>query len=118
MMPAKCPDCNQSLDNTPTQTLRQHDQQPGAPLETESDTMDNSQFHSEVTALGAFLSIFQGGLLAPTRTTYDSIDQLLNAPTKAERDELTKRWCDHKLEELNFVGVVGALLTGCLTSTG
>jgi len=118
MLPAKCPDCDQSLDNIPTQTSRYPDRQPGAPLDTESDTIDNSQFQSEVTALGAFLSIFQGGLLAPTRTTYDSIDQLLNAPTKAERDELTKRWCDHKLEELNFVGVVGALLTGCLTSTG
>ncbi|KAK0930191.1 hypothetical protein LTR57_001359 [Friedmanniomyces endolithicus] len=112
MLPAKCPDCNQSLDNIPTQTSRYPDRQPGAPLDTESDTIDNSQFQFEVTALGAFLSIFQGGLLAPTRTTYDSIDQLLNAPTKAVRDELTKRWCDHKLEELNFVGVVGALLTG------
>lgn len=59
-----------------------------------------------------------GNLVAPSRTTCDSIALLLTAETDEERDELTKQWRDHKLEELNFVGIVGALLAGCLTSTG
>ncbi|TKA61796.1 hypothetical protein B0A55_11318 [Friedmanniomyces simplex] len=120
LIPSKCPTCHpQNLDTIPTQTSQHQQTPPGVPLDAgERETRDNTKFPSEVTALGAFLSIFQGGLIAPTRMTYDSIDYLLNAPTVAERDELTKRWCDHKLEELNFVEVVGALLTGCLTSTG
>ncbi|KAE9973528.1 hypothetical protein EG328_004369 [Venturia inaequalis] len=43
---------------------------------------------------------------------------LLNCPEKHDRDRLTEQWRDHKLKELNFVGIVAALLTGCLTSTG
>lgn len=31
---------------------------------------------------------------------------LLNCPEKHERDRLTEQWRDHKLKELNFVGVV------------
>ncbi|TKA32464.1 hypothetical protein B0A50_01572 [Salinomyces thailandicus] len=69
-------------------------------------------------SVGAFMSLFRGGLIAPTDTTYDAIAHLLTAETLAERDELTTQWRDHKLEELNFIGVVGALLAGCLTSTG
>jgi hypothetical protein len=68
--------------------------------------------------MDSFFAIFQGGLIAPSRTTYDTIAYLLMAETEQERDELTKQWRDHKLEELNFVGVVGALLAGCLTNTG
>ena len=64
------------------------------------------------------LAVAKGGLTVPSRTTYDSILLLLTAETEEERDELTKQWRAHKLEELNFVGVVGALLSGCLTSTG
>lgn len=63
-------------------------------------------------------SIFRGGVVAPTKTTYDSIRLLLTAEDEEERDRLTKQWRDHKLQELNFVGIVGALLAGCLTSTG
>ncbi|KAH9884225.1 hypothetical protein F4778DRAFT_787848 [Xylariomycetidae sp. FL2044] len=65
-----------------------------------------------------FLNIFRGGLVAPSSTTYDSMYIILNTRDPAERDELTRNWMDHKLEELNFVGVVGGLLSGCLTSTG
>ncbi|KAI1339458.1 hypothetical protein F5Y15DRAFT_73502 [Xylariaceae sp. FL0016] len=65
-----------------------------------------------------FLNIFRGGLVAPSETTYDSMRIILNTANREERDELTKKWMDHKLEELNFVGVVGGLLSGCLTSTG
>jgi cytochrome c biogenesis protein CcdA len=64
------------------------------------------------------LAVAKGGLTVLSRTTYDSILLLLTAETEEERDELTKQWRAHKLEELNFVGVVGALLLGCLTSTG
>lgn len=70
------------------------------------------------TSLGLLTSLFRGGLIAPTETTYDAMLHLLTAETVEERDELTKQWRDHKLAELNFVGVVGALLAGCLTSTG
>ncbi|RMY04992.1 hypothetical protein D0868_06648 [Hortaea werneckii] len=72
----------------------------------------------EETAAGAFFSLFRGGLIAPSDTTYDAILHCLTADTLEQRDELTKQWRDHKLEELNFIGVVGALLAGCLTSTG
>ncbi|KAI0470762.1 hypothetical protein GGR56DRAFT_657450 [Xylariaceae sp. FL0804] len=65
-----------------------------------------------------FLSMFRSGLVAPSATTYDSMRIILNTADGEERDELTRRWMEHKLEELNFVGVVGGLLSGCLTSTG
>ena len=52
------------------------------------------------------LKCFRTGLVAPSRTTYDTICILLNTDDEKERDELTKRWRDHKLEELNFVGIV------------
>ncbi|KAI0017797.1 hypothetical protein F4780DRAFT_568298 [Xylariomycetidae sp. FL0641] len=65
-----------------------------------------------------FLNIFRGGLVAPSATTYDAMHIILNTADGEERDELTRTWRNHKLEELNFVGVVGGLLTGCLTSTG
>ncbi|CAJ2510364.1 Uu.00g050670.m01.CDS01 [Anthostomella pinea] len=65
-----------------------------------------------------FLNILTGGLVAPSATTYDSMEIILNTEDPEERDELTRTWRNHKLEELNFVGVVGGLLSGCLTSTG
>lgn len=43
---------------------------------------------------------------------------LLNHEDKKERDRLTEKWKDNKLQELNFVGVVAALLANVLTSTG
>lgn len=51
-------------------------------------------------------------------SAYDGIDLMLNCEDPEERDELTKKWRDHKLQELNFVGTVGALLSTCLSSTG
>lgn len=39
-------------------------------------------------------------------TTYDPIEELLNAETDDRRDELTQRWKDNKLQELNFIGIV------------
>ncbi|KAK3075859.1 hypothetical protein LTR53_000432 [Teratosphaeriaceae sp. CCFEE 6253] len=113
----KCRTCSQASITAPLDEFSNHDNS-GTSDPDDEDTRDTALFPAETTALGALLSIFHGGLIAPTRTTHDAIAGLLNAPTAAERDELTQRWCTHKLEELNFVGVVGALLTGCLTSTG
>lgn len=84
-------------------------------LEPQSERV---HYADESTVFSATLNLFHGGLVAPAETTYDSIHQLLVAETLEERDELTKQWRDHKLQELNFIGVVGALLAGCLTSTG
>jgi hypothetical protein len=53
-----------------------------------------------------FLQFFGGGIYAPDPSTYDPIEILLNAETEDERDELTAKWRDNKLSELNFVGVV------------
>lgn len=52
-----------------------------------------------------FLQFFGGGIYAPDPSTYDPIEILLNAEGE-ERDDLTARWRDNKLSELNFVGVV------------
>lgn len=87
------------------------------PLPEPADDED-CDYPEEGSGIGAFLGLFRGGLIAPTQTTYESIHYLLTAETREERDELTKSWRDHKLAELNFIGVVGALLIGCLTSTG
>ncbi|XPS70940.1 hypothetical protein M3J09_003136 [Ascochyta lentis] len=65
-----------------------------------------------------FLQCFGGGIYAPDPSTYDPIEILLNASDEDEQKELTARWRDNKLSELNFVGVVSALLAGVLTSTG
>ncbi|KAF1838148.1 hypothetical protein BDW02DRAFT_565421 [Decorospora gaudefroyi] len=69
----------------------------------------------------AFSRMFQflgGGIFLPDPTTYDPLEILLNTEDKDERDELTVKWRDNQLSELNFVGVVAALLAGVLTSTG
>jgi len=56
-----------------------------------------------------FLHVFQffgGGIYAPDPSTYDPIEILLNTEDAEEKDELTVKWRDNKLSELNFVGVV------------
>ncbi|WYZ46083.1 hypothetical protein EsH8_IX_000308 [Colletotrichum jinshuiense] len=63
-------------------------------------------------------NIFRGGLFSPPALTYDPLLLLLNHEEKSERDRLTERWKDNKLQELNFIGVVSALLANVLTSTG
>ncbi|EMD00526.1 hypothetical protein BAUCODRAFT_144184 [Baudoinia panamericana UAMH 10762] len=79
---------------------------------------EDCNYPDEGSGFGAFLTMFRGGLIAPTGTTYDSIRLLLTAESVDERDQLTRQWRDHKLQELNFIGIVGALLAGCMTSTG
>jgi hypothetical protein len=39
-------------------------------------------------------------------TTYDPILFFLNAEDDEERDELTHKWTENKLAELNFIGIV------------
>jgi len=64
------------------------------------------------------LHFFGGGIYAPDAATYDPIEILLNTEHAKEKDDLTIQWRDNKLSELNFIGVVAALLAGVLTSTG
>lgn len=39
-------------------------------------------------------------------TTYDPVEGLLNAESYEKRDQLTQRWKENKLQELNFIGIV------------
>ncbi|KAF2197399.1 hypothetical protein GQ43DRAFT_381101 [Delitschia confertaspora ATCC 74209] len=65
-----------------------------------------------------FLQFFSGGIYALDGSTYDPIEILLNSEDPEERDILTERWKDSRVNELNFIGIVAALLAGVLTSTG
>jgi hypothetical protein len=50
--------------------------------------------------------LFGGGIYLPDPSTYDPIEILLNSADGRETDDLTTRWRDNKLSELNFVGIV------------
>lgn len=52
------------------------------------------------------LRFFGGGIYAPDPSTYDPIKIILNTEDEEEKDELTRKWRDNRLSELNFVGVV------------
>ncbi|CAI6342228.1 unnamed protein product [Periconia digitata] len=81
----------------------------------------NSQPNKDKQETGSFSKAFHffgGGIYAPDVSTYEPIEILLNAESVEERDRLTERWKDTRINELNFVGVVAALLAGVLTSTG
>lgn len=52
------------------------------------------------------LHFFGGGIYLPDSSTYDPIEQLLNAQDPAERDMLTEKWKQNRLDELNFTGIV------------
>ncbi|KAK1993173.1 hypothetical protein LX36DRAFT_263119 [Colletotrichum falcatum] len=76
-------------------------------------------FKDKSGAVTSFVSnLFRGGLFSPPTLTYDPLHLLLNHEDESERDRLTEKWKDNKLQELNFVGVVAALLANVLTSTG
>ncbi|KAI0129619.1 hypothetical protein BJ170DRAFT_617035 [Xylariales sp. AK1849] len=85
----------------------------GPPTDSISRKMPNS-FRNGISSL----NVFRSGLIAPNQTTYNSLVILLNEEDSEKQDRLTEQWRDHKLQELNFIGVVGALLAGVLTSTG
>jgi hypothetical protein len=72
----------------------------------------------KVSTVRHVLQFLGGGIYAPDPSTHDPIEILLNTDNEKERDDLTMKWRDNKLSELNFVGVVSALLAGVLTSTG
>lgn len=55
--------------------------------------------------------LFNDESILSTSTAYDGITIMLNSDSNEQRDQLTREWRDHKVEELNFVGtVVGARL--------
>ncbi|KAF2866339.1 hypothetical protein BDV95DRAFT_208540 [Massariosphaeria phaeospora] len=110
--------------------------------ENGSGSRSNSKKRSS-SMISHVLEFFGGGIYAPSSTTYEPIEILLNTEDEKERDRLTEMWKDNKLSELNFVGVVvcialpdtrrprillhvtmcepwkgSALLAGVLTSTG
>jgi hypothetical protein len=70
------------------------------------------------SSLPKVVNFFMGGIYAPDASTHDPIEILLNSDDLKERDQLTEKWRDNRLNELGFVGVVAALLAGVLTSTG
>jgi hypothetical protein len=65
----------------------------------------NEQKSDRSTAI-RLLQFLGGGVYVPDPSTYDPIEILLNTEDSKERDDLTVRWRDNKLSELNFVGVV------------
>ncbi|KAG5661755.1 hypothetical protein KAF25_003994 [Fusarium avenaceum] len=69
---------------------------------------------SKLTALAimGLFSYFEGH-----STACDTIIRMLNEDDKDKKDEMTKNWRNHKLQELSFVGTLGALLASCLSST-
>lgn len=67
--------------------------------------------------LTSISNLLPGTLLLGSPPAYEGISIMLNCSDPQERDVLTKGWRDHKLEELNFVGTVGALLASCLSTT-
>jgi hypothetical protein len=78
----------------------------------------SSASKESASKLPALLNFFMGGIYAPDSSTYEPIDILLNTEDAEQRDILTEKWKDNRLNELGFVGVVSALLAGVLTSTG
>lgn len=50
--------------------------------------------------------IFPSKGFSSLSTAHDGIEIMLQCEDSDMRDELTKRWRNHKLEELNFVGTV------------
>ncbi|KAF2496715.1 hypothetical protein BU16DRAFT_525861 [Lophium mytilinum] len=73
---------------------------------------------TSLSRTASIIHFFLGGIVSPDAVAYEPIEILLNTEDEKERDELTRQWRNHKLEELNFVGIVSALLAGVLTSTG
>jgi hypothetical protein len=45
-------------------------------------------------------------MMLPSSPASEGISLMLNSEDPQERDELTRTWRDHKLEELNFVGTL------------
>ncbi|KAK5169920.1 uncharacterized protein LTR77_005898 [Saxophila tyrrhenica] len=56
--------------------------------------------------------------LLVSTTVVSPIYRMLNAEDTDERDRMTERWKDNKLQELNFIGIVGGLMATVMTATG
>lgn len=56
----------------------------------------------------------RSGLIAPEQTTHKALSVLLNEEDPEEKNRLTEQWRDHKLAELNFIGVVVRLYRSLL----
>ena len=52
------------------------------------------------------LDFFRYGLFSPPMLSYDPLFLLLNHSDVDERDRLTEKWKDNKLQENGFIGVV------------
>jgi hypothetical protein len=85
-----------------------------------SSSRDDDDFgpKKEDSRFRHFLQFLGGGIFFPDPSTAEPIEILLNTRDQDKREKLIKTWRDNKLSELNFVGVVSALLAGVLTSTG
>lgn len=79
-----------------------------APPEQKEPLQNETSNSKRKRQTGCFFApqMFGGGIYLPDPTTYDPVEILLNTQDIDERNELTKRWRDNKLSELNFVGVV------------
>jgi hypothetical protein len=56
--------------------------------------------------------------LFASKTTYDGMYELLNDVSEDERNLMTERWKDNKIQELNFVGIVVCLLISGILNPG
>lgn len=86
-----------------------HDVETGAVAGERTPMLEGSQDNhtkEEGWSIMSFLQFFGGGIYAPDPSTYDPIEILLNSEDGQDRDDLTVKWRDNKLSELNFVGIV------------
>ena len=72
---------------------------------TSHQSRSNDKNEDGWTLLG-LLQFFGGGIYAPDPSTYDPIEILLNTEDEEQKDNLTLKWKNSKLSELNFVGIV------------
>lgn len=62
----------------------------------------NAKGELPLTRLAEFINAAQH---ATWKTSFNSMDKLLSIQDEDRRDELTIKWRDYKLQELNFVGI-------------
>ncbi|KAF2801613.1 uncharacterized protein BDZ99DRAFT_492563 [Mytilinidion resinicola] len=97
---------------------RNDDPDENSPMLERGERDMRKSLQTSSSRIASIFHFFLGGIVSPDAVAYEPIEILLNTEDKTERDELTRQWRNHKLEELNFVGIVSALLAGVLTSTG
>lgn len=70
-----------------------------------NDFSDDSARTDTSHLLGSWSNIFQG-TSQKNSIPYEAIRLMVSTEDKDDRDELTRNWRDHKIEELSFVGTV------------